>query len=411
MSPAVPRRPPPPTAGGHGGPAGAPPEPKLDLGVQWRPETHRSGWPYALDSLAGLHTPGGVLLEGFVEKKFAWGRDPGDLRNDPRPHTRPWIGFWHNPPAVHERFRLVGHGHAPDDILTRGLWRESAPYCLGLFTLSRHLQRWLAARVPVPVCSLLHPTGPPSAGFSARRYANNPRKKIVQIGWWLRRFDSLCDLEVPGLEKAALSPFPGAPDWYTAQGWADYGAASSVTQLAYLDDHAYDELLAENIVFLDLYDSSANNAIVECIARLTPVLVNPLPAVVEYLGAGYPLYFTDLREAAAKAQDMQRVIAAHQYLRDSPVRQRLTGDQFRWALAQSAIYRQLPPVPAAASPAGRAPGGPCPAQAAAPLPQPRLWPVRPAPQPPVSARPLAGHQPDTRAVAGLLDQRATAACA
>ncbi len=323
--------------------------------MQWRPETHRSGWRYALDSLAGLHAPGGVLLEGFVEKKFAWGQDPGDLRHDPRPHTRPWIGFWHNPPVVHERFRRVGHGHAPDDILARELWRDSAPYCLGLFTLSRHLQRWLQPRVPVPVCSLLHPTGPPSAVFSAQRYAANPRKMIVQVGWWLRRFESLAELEVPALEKAALSPFPGVPDWYSAQGWADYGRSCSVTQLGYLDDQGYDELLSENIVFLDLYDSSANNAIVECIARQTPVLVSPLPAVVEYLGAGYPLYFSDLHEAAAKAQDLPLVISAHQYLRDTPVRARLTGARFRRALTESAIYRQLPAPPGRAGP-GRAGG-------------------------------------------------------
>ena len=405
MTPAVPRRPP-PAGGGLGGAA---PEPKLDLGAQWRPETHRSGWPYALDSLLSLHAPGGVLLEGFVEKKFAWGRDPGDLRNDPQPYTRPWIGFWHNPPSVHERFRQVGHGHAPSDILARGLWQESAPYCLGLFTLSQHLQRWLEPRVPVPVCSLLHPTGAPSATFSARRYANNAHKKIIQIGWWLRRFDSLCALEVPGLEKAALSPFPGAPDWYTAEGWADY-EASDVTQLAYLDDRAYDELLAENIVFLDLYDSSANNAIVECIARLTPVLVNPLPAVVEYLGAGYPLYFSNLSEAAVKAQDMQLVIAAHHYLRDAPVRQYLTGDQFRRSLVQSPIYRRLPTAPAAGSPNGRALRGQHAAQAAALSPPP--WPVRPAPQPPVSVPVFAG-RPDSHAstVAYRLDQYATAASA
>jgi len=389
VSHAVPRRPPPATSS-RGGPAEEAFKPKLDLGVQWRPETHRSGWRYALDSLISLHAPGGVLLEGFVEKKFAWGQDPGDLHNDPRPHTRPWIGFWHNPPAVHDTFRRVGHGHAPDDILTRALWRESAPYCLGLFTLSRHLQRFLQERVPVPVCSLLHPTGPPSAIFSARRYASNPRKMIVQIGWWLRRFDSLRDLQAPGLEKAALSPFPGAPDWYTTQGWADYGAASGVTQLSYLDDQAYDELLAENIVFLDLYDSSANNAIVEWIVRLTPVLVNPLPAVVEYLGAGYPFYFSDLPEAAAKAQDTALVIAAHHYLRDVGVRERQTGDQFRQSLARSAIYQQLPVAPAAA-----------------PLPKFPSWPVRPVPRPPVSTPTLAERHLDSGAVTHLPSRYAT----
>lgn len=334
-----PRRPP---LGAGGWPR---PEPKIDIGIQWRPETHHSGWPYALDALASLHMPGGVVLEGFIEKKFAWGGDPGDLRNDPRPHIRPWVGFWHNPPNVHESFNRVGH--APGDILDSWLWRESAPHCLGLFTLSRYLKRWLEERVSIPVCSLLHPTGRPSAMFGARRYATNPRRKIVQVGWWLRRIESLYNLDVPSLEKVVLNPFPQGSSRHSDEGWADYGRYRGVTQLAYLDHHGYDLLLAENIVFLDLYDSSANNAIVECIARLTPILVNPLPAVVEYLGEGYPFYFTDLGEAAAKAQNMRLVVAAYQYLRDAPVRQRLTGDQFRQAFVQSRIYRDLPPPPEA----------------------------------------------------------------
>ena len=313
---------------------------KIDLGTQWRPESHRSGWPYALDALASLHVSGGVLLEGFVEKKFAWGGDPGDALNDPAPHTRPWVGFWHNPPTVHESFNATGH--APADILATELWRDSVPHCAGLFTLSAHLRRWLRERVRVPVCDLRHPTGQPAITFSPWRYAANPRRKVIQVGWWLRRVESLRELGVTSLEKAVLSPFPRSSDAHDEHGWADYGRADGVTQLAYLDDRAYDQLLAENIVFLDLYDSSANNAIVECIVRMTPVLVNPLPAVVEYLGEGYPLYFTDLREAARKAEDISLVVAAHHYLRDAPIRGQLSAAHFRRAFAGSAIYRNLP---------------------------------------------------------------------
>jgi hypothetical protein len=359
------------------------PHRKIDLGAQWRPESHRSGWAYALDALAGLHVPGGVLLEGFIEKKFAWGGDPGDLRNDPQPHTRPWIGFWHNPPVVHESFNRVGH--APGDILASGLWQESAPHCLGLFTLSGHLRRWLAERVSVPVSSLLHPTERPAVTFSPRRYAANPSKKIVQVGWWLRRIESICELDVTAMEKVVLNPFPGSSDRHAAEGWADYGRSSGVTQLAYLDDRSYDELLAENIVFLDLYDSSANNAIVECVVRMTPVLVNPLPAVVEYLGEGYPLYFSDLGEAARKAQDTGLVVAAHQYLRDAPVRRQLTAARFRQAFAESAIYSELPAPPTAVPTAGKAewgrirpPWSPRPLTAPAP-PRRSRWPSGGAP--------------------------------
>jgi hypothetical protein len=116
----------------------------------------------------------------------------------------------------------------------------------------------------------------------------------------------------------------------------------SVELSPYLDNDQYDELLSKNLVFLHLYDSSANNALIECIARATPVLVNPLPAVVEYLGPDYPLYFQTLAEAAGKAEDENLVLAAHQYLREESLRENLTGAYFLRSLVGSEIYRQLP---------------------------------------------------------------------
>jgi hypothetical protein len=314
---------------------------KIDLGNQWWPTAHRSGWAYALGALDELHVPGGVLLEGFVEKKFAWGHDPGDRNNDPRPHTKPWIGFWHNPPHVPDAFNAACH--APADILDSWLWQASVPYCRGLFTLSAHLRRWLEPRVPVKVRDLRHPTGPATITFSPQRYLSSPRRRIVQVGWWLRCERSLSELDVPSLDKAVLVPFPGPANGAPPAGWADYGKLTGVTQIPYLPDPDYDVLLSENIVFLDLYDSSANNTIIECIIRSTPVLVNPLPAVVEYLGAAYPFYFTDLQEASRKAEQPRLVLAAHQYLRDAPIRHRLTTDAFRREFAASDIYRELPP--------------------------------------------------------------------
>src|SRR5690606_4884423 len=87
-----------------------------------------------------------------------------------------------------------------------------------------------------------------------------------------------------------------------------------VTMLSRLADTAYDRLLAESIVFMELVDASANNAIIESIVRETPVVVNRHPAVVEYLGSGYPLLYDDLSEVY-ELLTMQRIRAAHEYLK------------------------------------------------------------------------------------------------
>ena len=79
---------------------------------------------------------------------------------------------------------------------------------------------------------------------------------------------------------------------------------NSVKFIDHLDNNDYDVLLSQNIVFLDLYDTSANNAVIECIARGTPLLINRHPATIEYLGEKYPFYFDSLKEANEKLNNI-----------------------------------------------------------------------------------------------------------
>src|SRR5262249_61816587 len=83
---------------------------------------HRSGWAYALRSLLPLHSTGGVLFDGFIEKKFAWGGYQGDRDNVPAPYLEPWIGVVHNPPPVPDRLNV--NEQAPWAILPSRLWQE-----------------------------------------------------------------------------------------------------------------------------------------------------------------------------------------------------------------------------------------------------------------------------------------------
>ena len=87
----------------------------------------------------------------------------------------------------------------------------------------------------------------------------------------------------------------------------------SVLKIPTLSDTDYDSLLTQNIVFLKLIDAAAVNTILECVMRNTPMLVNPLPAVVQVLGSDYPLYFTDLDQAASLITN-DNILSATTYL-------------------------------------------------------------------------------------------------
>jgi|GEM_PF-539071 len=295
---------------------------------------HRSGWSYALESLMPLHAPDGVLVDGFVEKTF-------DARGTHvEPHREPWIGFLHNPPGMPPWFAA----QSPERLLAATAFRASLPSCRGLFCLSNEHARWWRGQVDVPVEVVVHPTEAPPVSFSWGRFLANPDKKVVQIGSWLRRLHAIHFLPVATLRRAIAHQHVAYIDELFAAERAAFALdppAAGVTTLPFMAAADYDVLLGENLVFLDLYGSSANNTVVECLVRATPIIINALPAIVEYLGADYPLYFNTRREAARKAEDVTLIEAAHRYLAARAMTLPLGADAFRGAIASSGIYARL----------------------------------------------------------------------
>jgi hypothetical protein len=351
------------------------PDGKLRFRQRYDRSHHRSGWQYAVDSLQPLHNPSGVLFESFLEDPFAWqqphaGRRSGaqllEFLLNPEQHgalnaeecgtipfQEPWVGFMHNPPSMPA---WLHPKEAPKTILDSDPWHRSMEHCLGLFTLSQYHATWLYEATGKPVSALLHPTQTPAQGFSFDAFVNNPDKKVVQVGWWLRCLSAIYQLPIPvdnALKYGKLRLVPdfgegsgkrlaGILDEELERGASEINTGNSNTEeLPHLGNEAYDELLSRNIVFIQLYDASANNTVVECLARATPLLVNPLPAVVEYLGPEYPFYYTDLEAAAALVMDLDRVRDTHSYLLEHPLRVKLTGEYFRQSLADSDVYALL----------------------------------------------------------------------
>ena len=81
-----------------------------------------------------------------------------------------------------------------------------------------------------------------------------------------------------------------------------------------LDNKEYDNIVKNNIVFLKLFDAWACNTLLECIVRNTPIIINKLDAVVEYLGNDYPLYYENLAEITNLLSD-EKILSAHEYLK------------------------------------------------------------------------------------------------
>lgn len=297
---------------------------------------HRSGWPYAVASLQQLADSGGILLDDFVEQSFCY-------PHKEVVHTEPWVGIFHHPPNM-PPFMISKHNLT--QMFQNRAWKQSRPHLIGAIALSEYLATYLGDCLGVPSFSLRHPTEVPDILWDPSRYEQNPSKQLIQVGWYLKNTQLLYQIpDLPDHIKLRLLAGDGqirVYDWKVARYWKEIGGrkrpeADGVRDQCRVTPYRYDCLLAENVVAIELFDSSANNVVIECIARHTPIFVNRHPAVVEYLGAEYPLYFSDPAEIPALLR-FDRVLAAHEYLKrlEKPW---LDGGYFRESLG--AILRAI----------------------------------------------------------------------
>jgi hypothetical protein len=220
--------------------------------------------------------------------------------------------------------------------------------CRGIYTLSKYHAKYLSKKLKIQVDHLVHPTQYPDKQWNPDILTIG-RFKVVQVGWWLRKLHGIFMLPTGNYEKVFLSKnkveksaariFSIESDYLKSLGEFNDYMYDGTTTVDFLSNEEYDELLANCVIFLDLYDASANNAVVEAIARTTPVLVNRIEPVVEYLGEDYPLFYSTYGEAVDMLHDRDRIWEAHDYLKSCAARDMLSAKYFRHSVLNSNIYQ------------------------------------------------------------------------
>jgi GR25 family glycosyltransferase involved in LPS biosynthesis len=272
-------------------------------------------WPFFIQCLRMLadaenDTAARNLFLDFADREFSWG-----YRGQPT--MRPWLGVIHHPYDL----PLNVYG-AVKKLLADAPFQAAKPYCQRLFGLSEYLTKQLAsdpeiAAEGIPVSTFTHPTNlfEELTLFDPAAFLANPKPMLVSLGGAFRRFITLDKIECPYQKAWAFGMYPD----YLRNLAEEFKQAGSVPSrntniLGRMTYAEYNELLSKNIGFLDVIESSANNAVLDCISRNTPLLAVRHPAVVEYLGYEYPLYFETLAQAHRLANDQGAILAAHEYL-------------------------------------------------------------------------------------------------
>ena len=275
--------------------------------------THRGGWAAVMDSLRErdvLYGSAQYDLLPVTEEVYLW----KDERLRP---TKPWIGIIHCTPITPDYHKEINIQY----LMQSGAFLDDLKKCKALVALSESVADFLRTNIvnPPPILSLIHPVvyNAEIPMFTMEKYVANTDKHILQIGQQLRKVTSIFRINPPGFNRRWLT---GTPDLNHCKMMIQRELAGAKNipidyNILYYTKtfEEYDELLSANVVFIDLFDSAANNTVLECIVRNTPILLNRTPGVVEYLGAAYPLYFDTLDQIEGLLT-IDRLTAAHKYL-------------------------------------------------------------------------------------------------
>ncbi|MBN1833585.1 MAG: hypothetical protein JW896_15895, partial [Deltaproteobacteria bacterium] len=236
-----------------------------------------------------------------------------------------WIGFLHTPQHLPKFWleTIRSYGIKRESILNIEYLDRYRHHCKGIITFSQNHAQMLQKLSGLNIKKVTYPLINTKTRWSWKRFKNNPHKKIIQIGWWLQRMHAIYMLPESDYEKVYIKNFSSFADEVfekerkeaeqkrTFSGSMEH----SVSHIEKASRREYFNILKENIAFVHYHDVTLPGLVLDCIATGTPVLVNALPSVLEYLGKDYPLYYYSYADAIEKAKDDTLIRKAHDHLK------------------------------------------------------------------------------------------------
>lgn len=296
--------------------------------LQFRPTytthiEHRGGWATFINSMNAMqlyNIHSNITLYDIVETHFIW---------NPQITQTPWCGIIHCTENTPEYLTCINIRQLfkPNSLFLQNIYN-----CLFIIVLAPNIYKFIKHRckqlnIQLNVHLMRHPIEYAEEDvpkFTVEKFNNNANKTIIQIGQQLRNVTSIYAVTLP--EPFTKLWLTGTRDFNRVQWLFDKEQFYKKTAfciedvpLKYTDTFAeYDELLSQNIVFLDLYDAAANNVVLECIMRGTPLLINKIPGIVYYLGENYPMYYKDIHHIDHLLTE-ENIINTHLYLQTIPL--------------------------------------------------------------------------------------------
>ena len=233
----------------------------------------------------------------------------------------PWMGVIHQPPLLEVPQSVVQACFGdPLEFYDGYSQLPSAPNAIShmkaFITLSEHAKQFFAAKFPdATAYTLRYPHE------AVVQHRDDKPKYILHNGTFLKNMAILNHFEKPFADQTKLLIL--TENIYSPKRYQFYRSFFAETR-PWFDDveivnrqsaKDYDDILQDSIVVMEYFDCSASTTVVECMACNVPIVVNRHPAVVEYLGVDYPLFYDSYEEIPDLIRIWQSSV---DYLRSMP---------------------------------------------------------------------------------------------
>ncbi len=280
---------------------------------------HYFGWSGVVNNLSKLNSVlNPILFEPAIESTFINKKTRCEDTINKYKNNK-WIGTFHNPhDDPRDYFNIK-------DVLRKPERKNDLMKCwknlCGVIVFSNEVKEIYLKYSEFrdkPIYVAKHPTCETMQTFSYENFCNSNTKKIIYAGGHLR--DNKLNYFVTENIKKDLT-------------------LVNLNEKPVGNDH-YDLLLSDSLVFAKYEKIVASNLLVECIVRNTPIFVNKLPAILEYLGEDYPLYYNNKDELISKINDLSTIKSGYEYLKKIE-NEDFTMDGFKNKLFNSKFYGDL----------------------------------------------------------------------
>ena len=290
----------------------------LIQGGSWMKSINNLGvWNTAIQTLKHIKRNKGSVFFDFIDRDFGW-----EYHNNTNIliKNQKWFGVVHHP------YILPKYLYGSSKITIDSILNKYLPTCEYLITLSKDLRRKLLynkyiKKNKIDIINIKHPTNifDNLLEFNYDKFIKEELKLLISLGGAFRKLNSIDKININNKQYKKLWMFGSNKTYYNNLQIEcqieKYNMSGNTHISKEVNYNTYNNILSQNIAFNDFIGTSANNSILDCIARNTPIIIKKLPANVEYLGEEYPLYFNELYEVN-NLLDNSRIKDAYMYLKN-----------------------------------------------------------------------------------------------